>query len=337
MKWVLKEMEVGDMVRVPMKEAYHYGVCTGEDRIIQFGEPVLTVPKPKDEIRVMSTNIASFLNGQFAEVAELDKKELKRRKPIEDIVAYAEQSIGKGGYDILYNNCEHFANECLFGLHVSSQIDEIRQKIEAKMPCINVYIGAVEDFCNTNELPKYARKELKKISSEKVAKEKKAGYGLLVLAAREMTKNPDVKKCFLGKTGKPLHKDFGFSITHSDGLVAVAAAPVAVGIDLEGYADQERQEKLLERILHQNEQADDPILLWTVKEAAFKFSEEDKHFRPAQIDANGFKSRSVAFTYDGKRYVLSVVANVVANVHFYCKLKNCELEFENVKTDFRKK
>ena len=337
MKWVLKEMAVGDMVRVPMKEVYHYGVCTGEDRIIQFGEPVLTVPKPKEQIRVMSTNVASFLNGQFAEVAELDKKELKRRRPVEEIVAYAEKSVGKGGYDILYNNCEHFANECLFGLHVSNQIDKIRQEIEAKMPCINVYVGAVEDFCDTDRLPKYARKELKKISSEKVAKEKKAGYGLLALAAQEMTKKPDVRKCFLGKTGKPLHKDFGFSITHSGGLVAVAASPAAVGIDLESRTDRERQEKLLERILHQKEQTDDPILLWTVKEAAFKFSEKDERFRPAEIDATAFKSRSVAFAVNDQRFALSVVADVVANVHFYNKLESKDLSFENLRTDFKKK
>lgn len=337
MKWVLKEIQVGDMVRVPMKEAYHYGVCTGEDRIIQFGEPVLTTPKPRDEIRVMSTDVASFLNGQFAEVAELDRKEMKRRKPIAEIVAYAEKNIGKGGYDILYNNCEHFANECLFGLHVSSQIDKIRQEIEAKMPCINVYVGAVDDFCDTDRIPKYAQKELKKISSEKVAKEKKAGYGLLALAARETAEKSDIKKCFIGKTGKPLHKDFCFSISHSDGLVAVATASVPIGVDLESYSDSEKQEKLLERILHQNEQADDSILLWTVKEAAFKFSEKDEHFRPAEIDTTGFKSRSVTFTVNGRKFALSVVADIVANVHFYNKLENQELSFESVKTDFKKK
>ena len=337
MKWILKEIEIGDMVRVPMKEVYHYGVCTGEDRIIQFGEPVLTCPKPKEEIRVIAADVSSFLGGQFAEVAVFDKKELRNRRPVGEIVAYAEKSLGKGGYDILYNNCEHFANECVFGTHTSSQIDRIRSEVEAKMPCITVYVGAVEDFCHNDTMPRYAAKELKKITNEQVINEKKAGWGLLKRAAERMENQPDIKKAFLGKTGKPLHKDFSFSVSHSDGLVAAAVANVPVGLDLEARGEnEERQERLLERIIHENEKKGDPTLLWTLKEAAFKFCGTEKTFLPASIDVNGYKSRSVQFEYNGKSFVISVVADITANVRFNSLTKNEEINFQNLKEKFIK-
>ena len=331
MKWVLKEINVGDMVRVPMKDVYHYGVCTGEDRIIQFGEPVLTCPKPKEEIRVIAADISSFLGGQFAEVAELDKKELKKRRSVNEIIEYAESSIGKGGYDILYNNCEHFANECLFGTHISDQIDRVRREIEARMPCINVYVGRVDDFCNTDNLPKYTQKELKTISNQNICNEKKAGYGLLEFAVSKFSEKHDIRKCYLGKTGKPLHKSFCFSISHSADLVAVAVSSAPVGIDLEVYSDKAQDKSFIDKMKHPNETADDAILLWTKKEAAFKQKELQPKFLPAETDTTSFKSKSVTFSFNGKNYALSAVADIVANVHFFSKLPDDSIKFQEIR------
>ena len=36
--------------------------------------------------------------------------------------------LGRGGYNIISNNCEHFANECLFGTKESEQVNEIFEK-----------------------------------------------------------------------------------------------------------------------------------------------------------------------------------------------------------------
>lgn len=320
-------MQPGDMVRVPMGEMYHYGVCTGENRIIQFGEPVLSSPVPREQIRVGATDVASFLNGQFAEVAELDKKELKKRRPIGEIVAFAEKSLGEGGYDILYNNCEHFANRCLFGAAVSSQIEDVRREIEARMPLISVYVGEVKDFCGFDGLPRYVRRELKKITSEQARNEKTAGYGLVAFGAEQLPGKPDVKKCFLGKTGKPLHKAFCFSVSHSGGLVAAAVSAAPVGIDLEACDNPE----LARRILCKNEQTDDPILLWTMKEAAFKLSGKEKIFRPENTDISLFNTSSVTFEALGKRFVLTAAADVVLNLHFHSAPKDSCLCFTAVK------
>lgn len=331
MRWELKEIEPGDMVRVPMGEMYHYGICTGEDRIVEFGRPVLTSPVPSEEIRVGAVTIDEFLFGGFAEAAVFDRKELKRRRDTAEIIRHAEESIGRGGYDILYNNCEHFAHECVFGTHKSSQVDDVRAEIERKMPCINVYVSEVSRFQDNDILPAYAKKELKKITSEKVTEEKRAGYGLLRYAADRTDKKPDIRKCTLSKTGKPVHKSFCFSVSHSGGLVAAAVSSADVGIDIEEESSQAKGERFGQMILHENEKASDSdmLLLWTKKEAIFKRRGTDAHFRPQETDTTSVNTKSFRFCFSGKNYILTIAADVLVNLHINSLLPN-EVRFDSI-------
>ena len=41
--------------------------------------------------------------------------------------------MGEGGYHILYNNCEHFANECVTGKHYSEQVEGVRELFRTLM------------------------------------------------------------------------------------------------------------------------------------------------------------------------------------------------------------
>ena len=43
----------------------------------------------------------------------------------EAVVARAESRLGQGGFDFVFNNCEHFATWCKTGLHDSRQIETI--------------------------------------------------------------------------------------------------------------------------------------------------------------------------------------------------------------------
>lgn len=317
MKWVLKEITVGDMVRIPMREMYHYGVCIGEDRMIQFGEPILGNPKPKEEIRIMETDIAGFLGGEFAEVAELDRKELKQRRKIEDIVSYAESRLGEGGYDILYNNCEHFANECVFGLHRCSQVDSVREEMEKKLPPVFVYAARVDDLKDNDILPPYIKKELKKVTNQRVSDEKRAAYSLLSRACADCFGfELDIKKCTRDKSGKPRHRDICFSVSHSHGLVAVALARIEVGCDIEKLISDQRDERISERIKTESEATiQDTTLLWTKKEAVFKFKGGES-FIPREIDTPKYQTRSISLTLDGEEYRVSVAADTVLNVRW---------------------
>ncbi|CAF0957817.1 unnamed protein product [Adineta steineri] len=45
-----------------------------------------------------------------------------RPLPIRDILERAENAVGRIGYNLLYNNCEHFATECRYGQATSKQV-----------------------------------------------------------------------------------------------------------------------------------------------------------------------------------------------------------------------
>ena len=128
MKWLLTEPRYGDMIRVKSGTVYHYGVYVSDDEVIQFGLAPAARPALKDsEVEVLSTDIDTFLSGQFLEVAEFDRKEKKTPPPPDEVIAKARARMGERGYHILYNNCEHFANECVTGKHYSQQVDGVRE------------------------------------------------------------------------------------------------------------------------------------------------------------------------------------------------------------------
>ncbi|PVD22332.1 hypothetical protein C0Q70_18142 [Pomacea canaliculata] len=67
---------------------------------------------------------------KFLEVAGNSKAVRNNKKdkrfspcPPEEIVTNALAKLGKVGYNVLYNNCEHFASLCRYGIGKSSQAD----------------------------------------------------------------------------------------------------------------------------------------------------------------------------------------------------------------------
>ena len=139
MNWTLKEANFGDMVRVKSGSIYHYGVFVSEDEIIQFGlAPALRPSVKPCDVEVCSSDVDGFLGGGFLEVAVLDKKEAKKRRAPKDTVAMARARLGEKGYHILYNNCEHFAYECVMGERYCSQTDLVRSLFKS-LPIVDLY------------------------------------------------------------------------------------------------------------------------------------------------------------------------------------------------------
>ncbi len=128
MKWVQKEPKYGDMIRTKVSFYHHYGIFVSPECVIQFGLPD-DVSRPAEEVKVLASDIYTFLQGGELEVAKLDLDETSRRRSPKDTVAFAQERIGQGGYDILHNNCEHFANLCVFGESRSHFLQDVREKL----------------------------------------------------------------------------------------------------------------------------------------------------------------------------------------------------------------
>lgn len=128
MKWWPGECCFGDMIRVNLGSIYHYGIFVNENRVIQFGLPPVPDNNNGDEIKVCVSDIETFSCGKIIEIAHPDRRELKTKKAPERIVETAENRIGEGGYDMLNNNCEHFAYECYLGIKKSEQQESILKR-----------------------------------------------------------------------------------------------------------------------------------------------------------------------------------------------------------------
>lgn len=132
MQWVEKTPVFGDMIRTKVRFYHHYGIFVSEEEVIQFGLPDEPM-RAAEQIKVLTSDIHTFLQGGEIEVAEPEGAERKRMRSPEQIVQIARQRLGEGGYDILHNNCEHFANDCVFGQPTSSFLQDVREKLRKKL------------------------------------------------------------------------------------------------------------------------------------------------------------------------------------------------------------
>lgn len=123
--WQMTEPHKGAHIRVRMSDFYHHGIYIGDDEVVQFGLPS-DVYSDASKIRVMRSPLKDFCGtASFFEVYCYSKKEKKLKRADDDIVKTALSKVGEGNYNIINNNCEHFASFCVFGKSSSPQIDQI--------------------------------------------------------------------------------------------------------------------------------------------------------------------------------------------------------------------
>ncbi len=127
MRWWPAECKPGDLIRVQIGSVWHYGVFVSEEEIIQFGKPPRGRLPPPDEIMVCATTIDEFSAGDTVEVAQLSLKEKLQRRSRTNTIRFARSKLGEKGYDLLRNNCEHFAMNCVLGQAVSHQAESALQ------------------------------------------------------------------------------------------------------------------------------------------------------------------------------------------------------------------
>jgi len=319
MKWELKEAVYGDMIRIRLGEFYHYGIYASDTEIIQFGPPPVSLIRKDSEIEVCVTDIEGFLCGKFLEVAVPDRKEAKTRRSPEETVSSARDRIGEKGYNILYNNCEHFAYECAFGQKYCSQAERVREMWRS-MPFINVYVAHIPFSYKGDKISNKARaKEIDGCKNAEVREEKKSVWKLLEYGL-EHSLGIDASKLRRAEKGGWCCAECCISLSHSGDLVAVAVSRKPVGIDVEKIDGRRLSDAAAEKILTATE---NPVYLslsgsarneylvgkWTQKESLFKRSEE-KVFSPSSIDTPEalVRTRRVR-SESGDEYFLTVASD----------------------------
>jgi hypothetical protein len=113
----------GDHIRVSRMIYYHHGVYISDDEVIHFTGQDSDNVLEWSQNEVIRTGLDSFLRGGGLEVKEYSEDELDDLYPVEHIVHYARGCLGDRGYNLIINNCEHFANMCTCGRYRSKQVE----------------------------------------------------------------------------------------------------------------------------------------------------------------------------------------------------------------------
>ncbi len=283
MKWWPESCESGDMIRVKVGSIWHYGIFVSEDEVIEFGPPPVSISASGNkENRVMSASIDEFSAGGIVERAVLSRDEHRKRIPPKKTVAIARSRIGEGGYDLIHNNCEHFAYKCVFGIDLSTQTQSVREKW-LNRPIFDVYYMNIPEDTEIREVYPQLREEYIKKTTNDAAKLQR--YSVWFLLEKAITRSFNMKMdeiSFSENKGKWSCDKLQFSLSHTKGAVAVAVSNGSCGVDIENledfisrHSDADYFKKLAKRICTLKElplilSPEDLISFWTKKEAIFK-------------------------------------------------------------------
>lgn len=125
-------MARGDHIRVFRGTYWHHGIDIGGGRVIHYTGEVFA--KANASIRVDS--LATFAQGGGIEVVRR-----ARAGRVEHVVARAYRRVGERAYDVVTNNCEHFATWCMSRQSRSSQSETARSAVRAAVGLPAVHRG----------------------------------------------------------------------------------------------------------------------------------------------------------------------------------------------------
>lgn len=292
MNWQPGECRSGDMIRVRLGSIWHYGIFVSETEVIQFGlPPVPAYAVPPADVRVCASDIDVFSCGNIVEVASFSAKENRARFSAPQIVARARARIGEGGYHLIHNNCEHFVNECVFGIHRSEQEEEARRRWRER-PILDVYWMPIAENTRVTFASRERNRAIAACRSEDLAAAKRADWALLEIALQHsLGLEPDKIHFHCRRSGKWVCREAEFSLSHTEKYAVAAVSNRPCGVDAESLTTFDKkfsaalQDAVRRKALHPNEPEDmSTIELWSRKESAYKYLGKGRLFLPGRLD-----------------------------------------------------
>ena len=97
----------------------HHGIDCGDGSVIHFQGP------DPFRARIVRSDLETFRAGSEIRVHRDAANGESPAAEADAIVARAERRLGEGGYDLVFNNCEHFATWCRTGRARSAQSEAL--------------------------------------------------------------------------------------------------------------------------------------------------------------------------------------------------------------------
>ncbi|XP_012934727.1 phospholipase A and acyltransferase 2 [Aplysia californica] len=118
-KRVLESLRKGDRVQFKRSLYSHWGVYIGSGKIIHLTRRNAERGGPKGVVR--EDDFWDAVGGDCA-YKNNSRDNKSRPLPPDEIVKRAKSMLGDAGYNLLKDNCEHFANWCRYGETESQQV-----------------------------------------------------------------------------------------------------------------------------------------------------------------------------------------------------------------------
>jgi hypothetical protein len=110
-------MNIGDHLVTPRTGYTHHGIYIGNGEVIHYSG----FANGQSTGTICTTSVKAFANGHDVSVRE----HFFRRYDATESVERAHSRLGEDWYNVLINNCEHFVNWCVNGLHSSDQVNSL--------------------------------------------------------------------------------------------------------------------------------------------------------------------------------------------------------------------
>jgi hypothetical protein len=118
-------LKKGDVVFARRMMYRHYGIYAGKKKVIHYAKKESHVRR---ETAIEETSIQEFSKGDPVYVIKFPKN-LDRLYSPGETVKRAKSRTGSTDYNLVFNNCEHFAYWCRTGKHESSQVKDVCEKL----------------------------------------------------------------------------------------------------------------------------------------------------------------------------------------------------------------
>jgi hypothetical protein len=109
--------EAGSHLKTPRIGYTHHGIYVGNGKVVHYAG----LADGFSSAPVEETTIEKFLNGKSYSVVPHPYARYSK----DEVVKRAYSRIGENDYNLIWNNCEHFANWCIEGVESSQQVGAV--------------------------------------------------------------------------------------------------------------------------------------------------------------------------------------------------------------------
>lgn len=154
--------EEGDLIRVRRKQGYaHFGVATSRNTVVHYSDYGNDSILDASKVRVIETTLEEFLMGGKCEKVHPYESPFDRK----EVVSRAKSLIGSMRfrnmiYNVVTNNCEHFASYIYYGEARSIQVEKATDFAVKSAGVLTAAVSFAISLANKNKKKKQEKEPL---------------------------------------------------------------------------------------------------------------------------------------------------------------------------------